>query len=155
MTIHPRDAWLRATLTAGLIAGALDIAAAILLNWQVGAQAVLQSVAGGWLGRATYAGGWPTAWLGLASHFGIMLVIAALWCALAARVGAARRHWLPAGALWGVVVYAVMTWIVVPLSHATLPPPDTRAIVQGLLVHIVCVGLPMAFVARRMLGRPS
>ena len=46
-----------------------------------------------------------------------------------------------------------MTWVVVPLSQATLPPPDTNAIIQGLLVHIVCVGLPMAFITRRVLGR--
>lgn len=153
MTLGPRNAWLRTVLLAGLIAGALDITAAILLNPQVSAQVVLQSVAGGWLGRAAYAGGWPTAWLGLASHFGIMLVIAALWTTFAARVGAARRFWPVAGVLWGAVVYAAMTWVVVPLSQATLPPPDAKAIIQGLLVHMVCVGLPMAFIARRGLGR--
>lgn len=153
MTDQPRTAWLRATVASGLIAGALDIAAAILLNLQVGAQVVLQSVAGGWLGRATYAGGWPTAWLGLASHFGVMLIIAALWSAFAARVPAVRRLWPVAGLLWGAAVYAVMTWAVVPLSQATLPPPDAEAIVQGLLVHIACVGLPMAFITRRVFGR--
>lgn len=153
MTPNARTLWPRAVLLAGLIAGALDISAAILLNPQVSAQVVLQSVAGGWLGRATYAGGWPTAWLGLASHFGIMLVIAAVWTTVAARAGAARRLWPVAGVLWGAVVYAVMTWVVVPLSQATLPAPDTNAIIQGLLVHIVCVGLPMAFITRRVLGR--
>lgn len=140
-------------LIAGLIAGALDIAAAILLNPQVTAQVVLQSVAGGWLGREAYAGGWPTAWLGLASHFGVMLVIAAVWAGLAARVEAARRLWPVAGALWGAAVYAVMTWVVVPLSNATLPPPDATAIIQGLVVHVVCVGLPMAFITRRAFDR--
>ena len=73
----------RTALYAGLLAGALDIAAAILTNLQVPARVVLQSVAGGWLGAGAYRGGWATAWLGLASHFAIMLIIAAVYVALA------------------------------------------------------------------------
>jgi hypothetical protein len=117
----------RAILWATLVAGTLDISSAILLNLGVGPRVVLQSVAGGWLGRATYQGGWPTALLGLASHFGIMLVIAAIY----------------------------MTLVVIPLSASTLSPPDTRHVIQGLIVHVLMVGLPMAWIARRMLGAPS
>lgn len=145
----------RATLLATLAAGTLDIGAAILLNLGVGPRVVLQSVAGGWLGRATYQGGWPTALLGLASHFGIMLGIAAIYMALAARLPALRSRWLAAGVLWGVAVWLVMSQVVVPLSASTLPAPDLPAIVQGLIVHVLMVGLPMAWIARRLLGAPA
>ena len=141
----------RVALYAGLLAGALDIAAAILLNLQVGPRVVLQSVATGWFGDAAYAGGWTTAGLGLASHFAIMLAFAVVFVAAAVVWPPVRRHWLAAGAVWGVAVWAVMTWVVVPLSASTLPAPDLPAAVQGLVVHVLAVGLPMAFVARRML----
>lgn len=142
-------ALLRAILLATLIAGALDIAAAILLNLKVGPLIVLQSVAGGWLGREAYSGGWPTGLLGLASHFGLMLIIAAIYMTVASRSALLRRQWLVAGVVWGVVVWTVMALVVVPLSASTLPAPDTRGIIQGLIVHILMVGLPMAWIARR------
>lgn len=145
----------RATLLATLAAGTLDIGAAILLNLGVGPRVVLQSVAGGWLGRATYQGGWPTALLGLASHFGIMLGVAAIYMTLASRLPVLRSRWLAAGLLWGVAVWLVMSQVVVPLSASTLPAPDVPAIVQGLIVHVLMVGLPMAWIARRLLGAPA
>ena len=145
----------RATLLATLAAGTLDIGAAILLNLGVGPKVVLQSVAGGWLGSATYQGGWSSALLGLASHFGIMLGIAAIYMALAARLPVLRSRWLAAGVLWGVAVWLVMSQVVVPLSASTLPRPDAFHIIQGLIVHVLMVGLPMAWIARRMLGAPA
>lgn len=154
MTGSGKGAVARATLLATLAAGTLDIGAAILTNPQVPAQVVLQSVAGGWLGSAAYRGGWPTAWLGLASHFGIMLVIAAIYMVAAARVPALRRWWIGAGVVFGVAVWLVMAFVVVPLSASTLPgPADLTAALKPLTIHILAVGLPIAWIARRMLGR--
>lgn len=149
MNTSGSGALVRATLLATLIAGALDIGAAILLNLNVGPLIVLQSVAGGWLGREAYSGGWPAGLLGLASHFGLMLIIAAFYMTAASRSPLLRRQWIVAGVLWGAVVWGVMTLAVVPLSASTLPAPDTRAVIQGLIVHILMVGLPMAWIARR------
>ena len=146
----------RAVLMATLAAGTLDIGAAILTNPQVPARVVLQSVAGGWLGSAAYQGGWPVAWLGLASHYGVMLGIAAAFVLAAAGVPALRRLWFPAGVGFGVAVWAAMTFIVVPLSASTLSPPDSvMAAVKPILIHILCVGLPIAWIARRVLGPPA
>ena len=143
----------RTALYAGLLAGALDTTAAILTNLQVPARVVLQSVAGGLLGPDTYRGGWPTAWLGLAAHFAIMLVIAVIFVAAAAAFPALRRLWVPVGVLFGVAVWLAMTFVVVPLSASPLTPPaDLITALKPIAVHIVAVGLPIAWVARRMLG---
>jgi hypothetical protein len=144
----------RTALYAGLMAGALDMAAAVLLNLEYPARVIFQSVAAGWLGAAAFEGGWPTAWLGLASHFGIMLGFAVAWVVLAVRAEVARSRWVIAGTVWGIAVWGVMVFLVVPLSNATLPFPDLRGAVEGLLTHIVCIGWPMAWIARRMLGAP-
>lgn len=153
MTLPSTRDLARTALYAGLLAGALDIAAAILTNLQVPARAVLQSVATGLLGAEAYRGGWPTAGLGLAAHFAIMLVIAVVFVAAAARAPALRRHWLPAGALFGVAVWAVMALVVVPLSASPISGPvDPAAALKPIAIHILFVGLPIAWVTRRMLG---
>lgn len=144
----------RTALYAGLLAGALDITAAILQTLSKGPEWLLQVVASGWLGPAAFDGGWSAAGLGLISHFGIMLVIAVIWVVLCVRVPAliGPRAWPLSGVVWGVAVWIVMTYAVVPLSAAPLHPPGTSAIVKGLLTHMMAIGLPMAWVARRMLG---
>jgi uncharacterized membrane protein YagU involved in acid resistance len=145
----------RAILLATLAAGTLDIGAAILTNPQVPARVVLQSVAGGWLGSAAYRGGWPTAWLGLASHYAIMLGIAAVFVLVARQVPALRRQWFPAGVAYGVLVWLAMAFVVVPLSASTLSPPDSvTAAMKPIVIHILCVGLPIAWIAQRVLGAP-
>ncbi|MCS6627315.1 hypothetical protein N0B44_30850 [Roseibacterium beibuensis] len=156
MTRSASDALVRAILLATLVAGTLDIGAAILTNPQVPARVVLQSVAGGWLGDAAYGGGWPTAWLGLGSHFAVMLGIAAVFMLTAARLPALRRLWFPVGVAFGITVWAAMTFVVVPLSASTLPPPDSvMAAMKPIVIHILCVGLPIAWIARRVLGPPA
>ncbi len=148
--------WPAVALWAGLIAGALDITAAIVTNTLRGStpMRVLQSVASGLLGRRALDGGWPTALLGLLLHFAMMLVIAGIFCALASRMAWTRRLPLAAGAIYGVAVYAVMNLIVVPLSAFPVKlsyPPVTLAI--GLSVHILCIGVPMALTAVKLRGR--
>ena len=155
MTTSNTGALIRATLTAGLIAGALDITAAVVENLKYPAQTIFQSVASGWLGSATYQGGWSTAALGLVSHFGIMFVIAAIYMILASRVDLLRRQWIAAGVVWGCAVWVAMTYVVVPLSQATLHAPTMESAIKGILTHVLMVGLPMAFIARRMLGAPA
>jgi hypothetical protein len=153
-TTSSRMAILWATLTAG----ALDISAAILTWWfrDVAPSRVLQSVAGGLLGRdATFSGGAKTAALGLFLHFAIMSGIAAVFYAASRRLpGLVGRRWWLAGIAYGVAVYAVMTFVVVPLSALAparpVPVPD---IVQGVFVHMLCVGLPIAFITRRFSRR--
>lgn len=153
MTATRTGAMVRTTLLATLAAGTLDILAAMLTNPQVSAQVVLQSVAGGWLGSDAYRGGWPTAWLGLASHYAIMLGVAAVYVVAAARIPALRRQWFPAGVAYGVAVWLAMTFVVVPLSASTLTPPDSlMAAMKPIVIHILCVGLPIAFISRRTPG---
>ena len=153
MTLPTTLALARTALYAGLLAGALDIIAAIVTNLQVPARVVLQSVASGLLGPAAYRGGWPTAWLGLASHFAIMLVIAVIFVAAAAAIPALRRLWIPVGVVFGVAVWLAMAFVVVPMSASSLTPPaDLMTALKPIIVHIVAVGLPIAWVTRRMLG---
>jgi len=148
----PSASWNGIALRAGLLAGALDIVAACTINTLRGStpMKVLQSVASGLLGSRAMEGGWPTAALSLVLHFAMMLLIAWIYCAFARRLPWAREQPVLAGALFGIAVYAVMNAVVVPLSafpHRLSYPPSTLAI--GIAVHIICIGVPMAWVAAR------
>jgi hypothetical protein len=54
------------------------------------------------------------------------------------------------GLFYGIAVELVMSYIVLPLSalHAR-GPYDLREVLQGLLVHMVVIGLPISFSVRR------
>lgn len=143
----------RALATGTLAVGVLDIMDAFIFFGLRGVKplAILQSIASGVLGRAAYQGGLRTALLGLLLHFVIAFGVVAVYL-MATRFmpGLNRRPWLY-GPLYGLVVYAVMNFVIVPMSAAALGSGPTPLIVRanGLLIHMFGVGLPAALVAAR------
>lgn len=132
------------------MAAILDIAFAIGFWSLQGAPAarILQSIAAGLLGAAAYTGGVATAALGLALHIAIAGVMAWVFYLASRRWRALVRHPIIAGALYGVILYATMNWIVVPLSAAAMPPPRGLWLWCGLAAHMLLVGVPCALAAR-------
>ena len=142
----------RLVVLAGLVGATCDITYAILYyGWRgIPAERILQTVASGLLGKASYDGGWPTAALGLACHYAIVIVAAAVFYAVARRWAWLRSEPVTAGLAFGVAVYAFMNFVVLPLSAYPFPlrfPLLTTA--TGLLVHMVGVGLPISLITRR------
>ena len=141
----------RAILTGGLIAGTLDISYALIFsNLYRGTPPIrlLQSVAGGLLGKDTFDGGVPTAVLGLALHFFIALSAATIFNLASLRLPALTGHRAIAGILSGLCIYGFMNYVVLPLCalHATAPT-DPLVVGTGLFVHMFCIGLPIAWFA--------
>jgi len=139
-------------VAGGLLAGALDIAYAGIF-WAVRADVpfsrILQSVAAGLLGPASFDGGTPTAALGLALHLSIATIMSLTYFAASLAIPALRaRPWLFGGS-YGAVLYAVMRWVVVPLSAASPGGGDARWVSLTLIVHIVLIGMTIALFARR------
>lgn len=140
------------SLLGGLLAGTLDILYAIGFwsAYDVPAQRILQSIAAGLLGREAFTGGAATAALGLLLHYFIAACMAVTygWAARDARV-LRDRPWR-FGALYGVALYAFMNFVVVPLSAsprgASLP---LAWMAWSVLAHVVLVGWPCAWFARR------
>lgn len=138
----------RPSLTATLIAGTLDILAAISMTLIRGndPMAMLRGVASGPVPGAT---GWGTAGsiLGLAVHFVLMVIMAAIFVLAAARLRALWQKPFLWGFVYGVGTYVVMNLIVVPLRFGTWP--SVTGVITQLFCHIVLVGLPIALVARK------
>lgn len=149
----------RTVLWATLAAGTLDICAAMLSVQLRGIPAIqaVKGVAAGWLGASAFRGGAGVIALGFASHYLIMSVIALSFYAASRSLPALTKYWIAAGVAYGVAVYVVMTHVVVPLSaFPTRPGPTPLAnVITNLVIMIVCVGLPIAFITRRFLSAAS
>jgi uncharacterized membrane protein YagU involved in acid resistance len=53
------------------------------------------------------------------------------------------------GALYGVVVYFFMDRVVIPLFSSKPRPFNLKFAVIGIVIHIFCVGSPIAFMVRK------
>ena len=139
-------------LAAGVVAGSLDIVYATGF-WGlkgVPAQRIGQSIAAGLLGKDAFAGGNGTAALGLFLHYLIATFMAAAYALVARRWPALIARPVRYGLLYGLLLYALMTYVVVPLSAAPGGgAANTLWIVCSIVAHAVLVGLPIALILRR------
>ncbi|MGA9342598.1 MAG: hypothetical protein WBV61_09765 [Rhodanobacteraceae bacterium] len=141
-----------AILAGGLVAGALDIAYAISF-WSyrgIAPERVLQSVASGLLGKPAFDGGLHTEALGLGLHFFIAFVFAAIFWFASRRIPVLVRRAAVCGVVYGLVVFAVMHTIVLPLS--AFPFPQRYSLLgtgTDLLSHMFLFGLPIALATRK------
>jgi len=142
---------LLAILWGGLLCGVLDITAALVVYGSMGAKPLrlLQGIAAGLLGPRTYAGGIATALLGLLCHFVTAFSAAAVFVAASRMMPFLVRQAVLSGVLYGIAVYFFMSRVVVPLSAAAKFPFSLKMMVIGIIIHIFCVGLPIALAARR------
>jgi uncharacterized membrane protein YagU involved in acid resistance len=141
---------LAAIFSAGLLCGVMDITAAFATWWPKGVKPprLLQGVAAGWLGPKSFNGGMATAALGLAFHFLIAFSAATVFYVASRRLDFMIQRPIVSGALYGIAVYLVMYWVVMPLSNFQGTKTVTSSIV-AIITHIFCVGLPISLVIHR------
>jgi hypothetical protein len=136
---------------AGYTCGVLDISAAFI-TWAfrgVKPYRILQGIASGLLGPRSFDEGWPAAVLGLACHFFIAFSAAAVFYVTSRKIIFLTQRAVVSGVIYGVLVYLVMYWIVVPLSHASRRPFSLSATIVAIITHMLCVGLPISLMVRR------
>jgi len=136
----------------GLVAGTFDITYACAfwgLKAGVSPERVFQSVAAGLLGRASFSGGVRTAALGLFLHYFIATTMSVVyyfvsrwWAALH------RRPWF-FGPAYGLLLYLIMNYVVLPLSRALPPSKNLLWIVLSVAVHMFLIGTTIALFTRK------
>lgn len=148
----------RAIVYGALVVGALDLLdALVFFGLRSGAAPIriCQSIAGGLLGRAAFQGGAGTAALGVALHFFIATCIVVTFYLASLRLPVLVRHAVIAGLLYGLAVYGVMNYIVIPVSALGGRGPFVLPVfINGLLIHAFGVGLPAALFVRAARGFP-
>lgn len=140
----------KSILTATLVAGTLDILAAIVLTLYYGGQVpnMLRYVASGPFPGATDWGA-GRAMLGLVVHFTLMAIMVIGFFLVAKQMPQLVAQPLPWGFVYGLVTYVIMNLLVVPLRFGKGWPPSTASLVTQLFCHVVLVGIPIALIAAR------
>jgi hypothetical protein len=144
-------------LRAGLVAGTLDITAALVVYTHSGAERIrlLQGIASGLIGKSALHGGGTTALLGLLCHFVIAMSWAAIYFAVSRRVRFLVEHAFVSGAVYGLIVYLIMNHVVVPLSAIGPRPFVLSHAILAAAILVVCIGLPIALIVRHFSLPPT
>jgi hypothetical protein len=134
-------------IVGGAIAGTLDMTAAFITFGPNNPKII----AAGLIGMQAVHGGVFTWILGFLLHYFIAFSAAAVYCLASLRLGFLKEHFLVCGLFYGIAIYLVMNLIVLPLCafHYT-GPYQLRGLLQGLIVHMLIIGLPISFCLRKL-----
>jgi len=143
---------LGAIVRGGTLCGVLDITAAFVVYgglYGVSPLLILKGIASGLLGSSAFEGGYSVALLGLFLHFFIAFTATFVYVQLSSWVSLLGQYVYVSGALYGVAVYFFMGYVVVPLSAHSKGRFSFEGMIIGVVIHIVCVGLPIAITTRK------
>ncbi|MGC2237778.1 MAG: hypothetical protein WA584_16560 [Pyrinomonadaceae bacterium] len=141
----------KAVAFGGLIAGILDLTAACVTNYWISPVRIFQSISAGLLGAESAKGGAATAILGIFLHFVIAFTATTVFYIASRKIKFLINQTVVSGVFYGVAVYWFMQLVVLPLSAFPYKKqliPEPNQFFVGMIVHILCVGLPIALVVR-------
>jgi hypothetical protein len=145
-------------LAVALLVAILDGAFAVLyyVNVLGGAafRRVWQSVASGWIGKASFDGGAATVSLGLATHLLVALSWTLVYTFVVQRLAIVERLTktpggrILVGVAFGAFIWCFMDFVVIPLSQAKQSPPTSWRFWGMLAWHMIGVGPPLVWFTR-------
>jgi uncharacterized membrane protein SirB2 len=141
-----------AILAGGFMAATFDFFAAMLIYGGT-ASGVAKAIARGWFGMAVKAMPPIVDVIGIASHYGILLIAASIFVLTSLRFPVLRQRAWITGPLFGVCIYIVMHFVIVPLSQAPPSSPKGIQFVEEFCGHLFVIGLPIALWARALVGK--
>lgn len=123
---------------AGTLAGgAMAVFLMVLGTWRgIGWLGVPQGIAGLFYGWSAVGGGGPPAFWGLVLHFAVSVVLGVLFAAIVHR-NAEPLVSVTAGLLFGVAVWALMTWVVLRVVDRPLADLVDHMAFGWLAAHVV------------------
>ncbi len=114
----------KTAVIAGIAAGILDTvyfsARAYISDSTPGR--IMQAIASFWIGPSSYEMGAASMAFGLATHFGLSILMAAGFVFAAIKLSVFKGRLIVAGPLYGALLFAVMNLIVLPLRWPEIYP---------------------------------
>jgi hypothetical protein len=150
---HRNRQILSAAVLGGVIAASIDIGAAALISGRSNTF-IMQVIAGGLLGKATFDGGIGTVVLGAVLQEIMGVLIATIYVLSSRTIPGLLRRWIPGGLVYGVIIFFVMNYVVVPLSAWKSAPHFTPVKFVENMAAMLLFGLIVAFFARRLVSEP-
>jgi len=137
---------------AGLVTGVADgLFSSVLAEVFYGSSAkrLFQGAASTLLGKSALEGGTRTALIGILMHFGVAFAWSAVFLILYERSSLIRRAGvIPVAAIYGPVVWMVMSLLVIPLLVHRPPTITIRWWIQ-FFGHMLFVGFPIVSIISR------
>lgn len=137
-------------LLAGIIVGTLDICAAMLqFSLKTGKDPFIvpKYIASAVFGSTAMKGGATMIAWGFLFHYIIAMSFTVFFFWLCSKLPSLLTNRLVTGIGFGIFAWAVMRFIVVPLSLATKQPSTLSGTLMAILILVVCIGIPLAYMA--------
>ncbi|MGG9964580.1 hypothetical protein [Ferruginibacter sp. SUN106] len=150
--IAERKIPLQTILLAGLLVGTLDILSAfvdVYVNTGKNPLIVLNYIATGAFGKTDFTASNGGAAVGLLFHYIIAFAFTILFFWLYTKSNFPSKNWVLTGIVYGLFIWAIMNFIVVPLSNVRTAPFTAFRLIKAALILIVMIGLPLSFIAGR------
>ena len=151
-----RNSLLRLSAIGGLIIGAIHlviqawIVFILILKLAPSFTIGAQYIASGVIGNAAYTGGFATALLGVILEVVMTIIIAGIFIFSADRIPLLRKNVIVGSLLYGIGVFVVMNFVVLPLSAATVSaPPPMGLLIEIIVEHMLLIGLPLGILVQR------
>ena len=137
----------------GLIAGTLDITENIIFNYFRGVtmKMIFQYIASGLIGMKSFSLGAESVALGVAIHYAIAMTWTLAFYFLSRKLTILTRRAAISGIVYGGVVYAIMNFVVLPLTALPHAPKamTVASRVSGVLALLLCIGLTVSLLMRK------
>jgi len=114
---------------------------------------ILKSIATGLLGTDALNGGAGVATLGFVAHYVILIVAASFYWAASRRIPFLTQRAFLAGILYGLAIWLVMNYIVLPLSAAPKFNGPMLGKVCNFAAHLLLIGPALALTIKRFAPR--
>ncbi len=146
--LNQRKSLILAIVVGGAVAGTLDLISAFITF----GPNVPKGIAGGLLGRQAAASGGVGTWiLGVFLHYFIAFSAATVYCLAGQKLKFLKENFVVCGVFYGIAVFLVMNLVVLPLSaFHSRGPFQMKGLIQGLLVHMLIIGLPISYSFRKL-----
>ena len=137
-------------MIAGIIAGTLDALAAIINYYASTGKnpvRVFVFIASGVFGKDAYASSQSIAVFGVLFHYLIAIIFSVFYFLIYPMLRFLRINKFFSAFLYGIFVWLIMNFIVVPLSNTAPLPFHIKGALLAILILIICVGIPICFIA--------
>jgi len=145
-----RPSALRTILSAGLVAGCMDLLTAIIVYSVVMQRTtdvkLLQGIGKAAFGSQTFQEGPSLALAGVAVHFFIAFSFTIFYFFIFPYILFLRKQPIISGLLYGIFAWCVMNLAMLPLFHVANIPHKWDSIVRGAVILMFCIGLPISLI---------
>jgi hypothetical protein len=146
----------RAISLAALLTGTLDITAAIIkffIEHQQGPFPVFRYIASGVFGKETASTGTLMIIWGLVFHYINAFLFTAFLFLIYPKLIAWLKNKFLTGLIYGIFIWAIMNFVVVPLSRINKFPSGAKEAILDAMILVFMIGFPVTLLAHRHYSR--